>query len=340
MLCRSFRAWLSVVFGVCLSLCLSAQEIAPADMAAQRLAEFDNRTLDDPALLHFLNTHLPSIRAWDLDRLTLVALFYSPELDVVRARLQATQAAVVTASTVPNPKVSFSLGFPFMIGLSLALPSDTAALRGFRTLRAELLSQASRFEFLEAAWSLRSRLRQALLLDYQLQRLALLDAHEVDRRQALLVWAEQRLAVGEFSRPETESYRILLQRAQAVQRQTRVRQFEARGALAQILGLPLAAIQTLAWSPVAFETTIAPPEPLSLRRLALAERADLQQLFWEYRAALADVQFEAEKADPLFQLGPGYQLDQGTNKFSLGFTVALPINDQAVFRSVIHPQAR
>lgn len=327
MLLRSFRAWLSVVLGFYCSLCLTAQELTP-DLAGQRLAEFQRRTLDDRALLHFLNTHLPSARSWDLDRLTLVALFYSPELDVVRARLQAAEAAVVTASTIPNPKVSFSLGFPLMIGLSLSLPADTAALRDLRTVRAELLTLASRAEFLEAAWSLRSRLRSALLLDYQLLRLAVLDEHEVELRGALLHWAEQRLELGEFSWPETETYRILWQRAEAVQRQTVTRKTEARGAVAQILGLPFSAIESLAWSPAAFENTIPLPDVRRLRGVALDERPDLQQLFWEYRAALADVQLEAERAEPIFQLGPGYQLDQGTNKFSLGFTVALLINDQ------------
>jgi cobalt-zinc-cadmium efflux system outer membrane protein len=302
----------------------------PARLAAMRQFEFSRRSFDDPSLLEFVRRalqHHPGPESWDLDRLILAALFYSPELDIVRARIEAAEAAIQTANTTPNPKLSFGLGFPFLISLSLQLPADTAALRGLRTHKAEFLSQSTRYEFYEAVWSLRSRVRAALLLVYQLEQTEVLDALELDLRNSLLQWAQQRFKVGEFGRQELEPYRLAYHRIQALQSQTLARRREAQGAAAQLLGVPLPVFKALPWSPQAFQEPIQLPPQDALQLQCVIQRPDLQQALSDYRAALADLRLEGQKADPIFQLGPGYQLDQAVNKFSLGFSLPLPISD-------------
>lgn len=301
--------------------------VSPAELAVRRRAEFASRNFDDPAMLQFIARVFPDSGPWDLDRLTLAALYYSPELDIVRARIQASEGAIVTAATEPNPKLSFGLGFPSLVSLSLQMPADTATLRGLRKLRAEFLSQATRYEFYEAVWSLRSRLRAALLQLHQLEQLEVLDADEANLRSGLQAWAQQRFQKGELSRPELDAYQLILSRAQSSQALTKARKLEAMGLVSQLIGVPLPVFRPLARNAAAFEETPALPPLKELHLRGVSLRPDLQQALTEYRAALTDIQLEGEKADPIFQLGPGYQLDQGVNKFSLGFSVPLPVND-------------
>lgn len=326
-LCRAWRI-LFLGWGLLSTSPLPAQPlVSPADLAVRRQAEFASRNFDDPAMRQFIARVLPDAGPWDLDRLVLAALYYSPELDIVRARIQASEGAVLTAATEPNPRLSFALGFPWLVSLSLQMPADTAALRGLRQLRAEFLSQATRYEFYEAVWSLRSRLRAALLQLYQLEQVRTLDSDEVNLRQGLQLWAEQRFNRGELSRPEFHAYQLSLTRALANQALTDSRKREALGVVSQLIGVPLPVFCPLPKSLTVFEEAPALPSLHELHLRGVTLRSDLQQALTEYRAALADIQLEGEKADPIFQLGPGYQLDQGVNKFSLGFSVSLPIND-------------
>ena len=77
-------------WGLLCSSPLPAQPLASAaDLAVRRRAEFASRNFDDPAMLQFLARVFPDAGPWDVDRLILAALFYSPELDIVRARIQA-----------------------------------------------------------------------------------------------------------------------------------------------------------------------------------------------------------------------------------------------------------
>ena len=57
--------------------------------AAKTLDDFEARRLDSPDLLQFLEKNGNPARppkAWDLEALTLVALYYHPDLDVARAQ--------------------------------------------------------------------------------------------------------------------------------------------------------------------------------------------------------------------------------------------------------------
>src|SRR5579862_5343394 len=74
------------------------------------------RTLADPDLENFFKVNSAvQPEAWpprsiDLDGLTLIALYYSPDLDEARSRLAAADAAVITARVRPNPSVAGGAG--------------------------------------------------------------------------------------------------------------------------------------------------------------------------------------------------------------------------------------
>ena len=91
---------------------------------------------------------------------------------------------------------------------------------------------------------------------------------------------------------------------------------------------PLAALadvrlesRTLAESPVQ-------PSVSEARTWAAQNRPDLLAALAEYAATQAALQGEVTRQYPDLQLGPGYQLDQGEGKWSLGLGVGLPVFHQ------------
>ena len=58
---------------------------------------------------------------------------------------------------------------------------------------------------------------------------------------------------------------------------------------------------------------------------ALNNRSDLLALLSKYEAAQSALQLEIARQYPDIHLGPGYEFDQGDNKWSLGISLSLPI---------------
>ena len=82
------------------------------------LSSFEQRSLDDARLEAFLATnqisrtgqwHAPE--KWNLDKLTLVAFYYHPNLDLARAQWSAAKAAIRTAGGRPNPTIGLLPGY-------------------------------------------------------------------------------------------------------------------------------------------------------------------------------------------------------------------------------------
>jgi outer membrane protein TolC len=65
-----------------------------------------------------------------------------------------------------------------------------------------------------------------------------------------------------------------------------------------------------------------------VRRAALQGRADILAALSDYAASEATLQLEIAKQYPDVHLSPGYQFDQGDNKWTLGITFDLPVLNQ------------
>ncbi len=92
------------LIAVLLSGCATyhAQPVSPAAL----MNDFEVRALDDQELLRYVTAHCggactPGV--WDLNTLTLAAFYYSPTLDIARARHGISQAAIQSAGQRPNP---------------------------------------------------------------------------------------------------------------------------------------------------------------------------------------------------------------------------------------------
>lgn len=298
---------------------------------AQRI---ESRRLDDPRLRQFMGGASPT--AWDLDAVTLAALYFHPDLDVAQARLDIARAAIVTARTRPNPALSLGAQrnantpegeSPWKLDIGLDVPVETAGKRGIRAARARQLAESARLAITTTAWQVRARVRTALV-DYEIgvQSATLLERQQSLQREIVGI-LEVRRSVGESSLVELMQARIAATQSELLLRDARSTLQRARARLAAAIGISLAALQSITI------TSTLPPEPSlpvtqDLRQAALTERSDIRALLAEYAAAESALRLEIARQYPDLHLTPGYAWDQGANKWSLGLRAALPIFDQ------------
>src|SRR6185369_12284368 len=105
-----------------------------------------------------------------------------------------------------------------------------------------------------------------------------------------------------------------------------VREAEARVAAA--IGVPVRALADVTL-PDGLDADVAAmllglPADVARRR-ALLSRSDVRQAVAAYAAAEATLALELARQYPDVHLGPGYQFDEGQNKWSVGLSVDLPI---------------
>jgi cobalt-zinc-cadmium efflux system outer membrane protein len=308
--------------------------LSPTDSASR----LESRNMQDPGLREFLQKNIGHalspwpMESWDLSTVTLAALYFRPELEMARARAEAAEAAAVTAGARPNPTLAIQPGVPspYLLGLSLDFPIETAGKRGYRIERAQQLTAAARLDLANTAWKVRSQTRRAFLDSIVADReLALLRADErlQSSRVSLLT---RRLAVGEIARPELDSARVDLSSASLAIQIASGRVLESKAALAAAIGVPVGALEGVAftWSDLEHppgEESLSPPR---VQRDAVLNRLDVRQALAQYEAAEADLRLEIAKQYPDFDIGPGYTFEERNSFFDIGFSTVLPIRNR------------
>ncbi len=336
-----WRRWFIIIVVACLAGCVRYE---PQPLQPGRFeTAFRARTLTDPQLREFVEknfTHPPAI--WppaelDLKSLTLAALFYHPDLQVARARIASAQAAEITAGARPNPTASvlptgvasaFPGEPPWLLAANLDVPIETAGKRPRRIDLARKLTASARLDFAETAWSVRARLRAALVEYFCAQRARDLFQAEARLQAQLTNVLEKRVQAGETSRFELTVARTQSLAAVIAWRAAETRAADARLAVASATGLPDAALQgqRLAWA--GFEEPAQDVSTEVLLAAAIQGRPDVAGALSDYAAAEAALRLEIAKQYPDIHLGPGYEYDQGEHKFSLGASLTLPIFDR------------
>jgi len=312
--------------------------------SAESAASLENRSLDSPGLKSFLEQNLKRdftnwpVARWDLDMLTLAAFYYQPALEIARAQLAVAKGGETTAGQRPNPTLTITPGYdttpsslsPWFPLTMLDVMLETAGKRRFRKAHAGELAEGSRLNIATVAWQVRSELRSnvvdfsAVTLRENLLRRQVLLQEQIDNLQ------QEQMKAGAISSSETFIFRIALQKAQLdladVQRQL----VEIRSRLAEAIGMPVRALDRVE---IAFDFGREPGGTAELtsaeaRRAALQSRTDILAALAEYAASQASLQLEIAKQYPDIHLQPGYQYDQGDNKWSLGIVLDLPIFHQ------------
>jgi outer membrane protein, heavy metal efflux system len=312
--------------------------LSPADSAAA----LESRSLADPELRSLFERVLPGgvprwpIENWDLGTLTLAALYYHPSLEVARAQWHVAEAGIATAGARPNPTLvitpqyvaNAAMGAPMWdITSALDWPIETAGKRGRRIERAQHLATSSRLSLDSAAWKVRANLR-ARLLDFVAARARVeLLARELDAQHEVVTLLEQRVQAGAASVAIVAPERLAeLQRVADLADAER-QQGEAQVRLATAVGVPVRALEGL---DVEFPLDTSTPDldrlAPALRREALQARSDILAALADYGASQSALQLEIARQYPDVRIGPGYEYDQGLNKWStIGVSLELPV---------------
>lgn len=327
--------WLA---GVILAGCARFQERPLSPLA--NAEQLEARTLDSSHFRTFLETNLGRpLAEWplsklDFDSLTLAAFYFHPSLDVARAQWAVTGGAIESAGARPNPVLSVVPGYsanppkgisPWFPSVTLDVPIETAGKRRYRLAHAKQLSDSARLNIIVAAWQVRSGVRAALVEYAIARRRAESLGQNVGLQQRVTELLEQRLAAGAISAPEVSAARIALLKLRSEAAGARRQVVEARAKVAESIGVPAHALEGIELTYDLSEATDPALLSSEARREALLGRADVLAALGEYAASQSALQLEIAKQYPDLHFNPGYQYDQGENKWSLGLSVELPV---------------
>src|SRR5258708_30762271 len=98
--------------------CAAQRYKAAPIVASATASRFESRNLADSGLQLFVEQNLgrpvspwpPA--TWDLQTLSLAALYFNPALDSARARVAGTEAALITAGARPHPPLTLCPTIP------------------------------------------------------------------------------------------------------------------------------------------------------------------------------------------------------------------------------------
>lgn len=317
--------------------CTSAQiPPEPPLLPDQNAANFVAHSLRDPRLHRFLAENLGRDPgdAWDFEALSWAAFYFHPSLELARAQWATARATESVAGQRVNPTLTLTPGYnstreaglsPWMPAINFDFLFSTAGKRARQAAAARLDSEAARIGVFSAAWRVRSELRSALV-DAVIanRRETQLRAH-AEAQHVVLALLQQRFEAGGIAAPDVSVARSGLLRVEAAAADAHAQMLASRVRVAAALGLSASALEgiTLPEPPISVSYT---SETLAAaRREALRSRPDVMIALAKYHAAHAALELEAARQTPDFHLGPGYQWDQGANKWTLGLSLELPI---------------
>ncbi len=301
-------------------------------------ADFQHRTLDAAGLRSFIQTNTQAelsqwpLREWGFTNLVLAALYFQPELDVARAQWAVAQAGIITAGQRPNPSLSVSPGYdtttsvpsPWIVTSTLDVPLETAGKRRHRVAQATHLSEAARLKLASVAWQVRSRVRMNLVQLQVAQETQKLLKDQQATQSELIRLLQLQLDAGAISAFEVTQARLEADKTRLALYDAERQYAEARVQLAAAMGVPVSALEGVTFS---FDGLTTLPSEVSFaeaRRQALLNRPDILSALAEYAASQSALQLEVARQFPDINLSPGYEYDQGDNKWSLGLSVTLP----------------
>lgn len=308
-----------------------AAPIVPVETASS----FESRSLTDSGLQSFVEKSLGEPlspwppKLWDLQTASLIALYFNPDMQVARARLEGAEAAIVTSGARPNPIFDFSPGVPspYLLALDFAVPLETKGKRGYRIRSARSLNEAARFDVADTAWRVHSGVRKALL-DYLLASRSLDLFHsEQQVRTEQVKLLQERFIAGDIPRPELDLARIELSKTHLAISTAEGQVAETKAALAEAMAIPVDRLTGVdfAWSDLESPPGAQSFSPQEIQRAAVLDRLDICRSLAQYAAAETDLQLEIAKQYPDIQIGPGYTYEEGNSFFTLGISITLPI---------------
>jgi outer membrane protein TolC len=324
-------------------LLAACQRFQPLPLSpATTAAAFERRTLEDPGLRAVFERGDPQgvqdwpPDTWDLHALTLAAFYYHPDLAVARAQWRVAEAGVATAGARPNPAILITPQYvansphgatPWDVAGMLDWPVETAGKRDRRIERAQHLAASARLTLDAQAWKVRSGVRGRLVDLIAARRQAALIERGREAQHEIVDLLDARARAGAVSLAEVAPARLVELQDVTDLADARRREAEARVALATAVGVPARALDGVAVElPMSERPTGLDRPSVELRRDALQRRADVLAALTAYAASQSALQLEIARQYPDVRIGPGYEYDQGLNKWAVvGISVELPV---------------
>ena len=332
----------ALTLAAAVSLLAGCVRYRPQPLSAEKSAAvLAGRSLSDEGLRKFMAQNLGREPAWPLPRwdlagLTLAAWYFHPDMAVARAQLAAARADIKAAGERPNPDFNFSPEYtvnpdglsPWTLGFALDLPWETAGKRSRRLAVAAAGEKTAAYQLAATAWSVRSRLRAAVVALWIAQETVKWTDRRLADESASFALLEKRLSAGEIAAVELAQAHATMEQSRLAAEDARRQLQLARVGLAQAMGVPEGALADvhIDFGKLADEPSpTGLPSPTEMQKLALQTRPDILATLSDYDAAEAKLRLEIARQYPDFHLGPGYTWDQGAKRWSLGVGLTLPV---------------
>jgi outer membrane protein, heavy metal efflux system len=311
------------------------QPLEPGQTASAFLA----RTPDEPAVRAYLEAQgVPTtewpLPSWGLRELTLLGLYFHPELEAARANVAVFQAAVATAGRPPIPTAkplvehhsSASAGqSQGSYGLELEFTLGAPGKRDARIEQARDRAQAAETDAAAAAWRVRSRVRRQFVEIFVARHELELAQQEMTARAQEASGARRRLDAGAADSIEAGQARMRLEQSSLRVDQAQVRLSRARVQFADALGLAPERVAGMQFDFTELERLPEPPEAAASREAALRHRSDIRRGLLRYAEADAGLKLAVASQYPDLQIKPGYLWDQGDRIWALALGIPLQL---------------
>lgn len=280
------------------------------------------------------------IQAWDIDSLTLSALYFHPVLKVAKSDYAVALAGITSAGLRPQVGLNGHLSHsnrangdinPWAYGLQVDIPVITANKRQINIEIAQYQADIAKIQISETAWMLRQQLSMDLIQLAEQQAMQANLARLQKSQEALLAAYQKRLDLGMAGNADVLPIR--LQRDQSAwqlqQLTLQIRQTEQKilhdAGLTEQNNLPLtiAPIQLSQLLKSRFAQSQTYADAATIQHYALTNRMDIQRGLAQYAKAESQLKLAMAKRYPDLSLNPGIAYEYGDKIWGLGIGAML-----------------
>ncbi|WP_231587117.1 TolC family protein [Methylophilus sp. TWE2] len=340
--CNAMRL-LAYVLPLLLTACGIAFQANPIP-EQQNIETIQQATPTQNGFKTFVQTQSPQttwpIQAWDIDSLTLSALYFHPLLKVAKSDYAVALAGITSAGLRPQVGLNGHLSQsnrangdinPWAYGLQVDIPVITANKRQINIEIAQYQADIAKIQISETAWMLRQQLSMDLIQLAEQQAMQANLARLQKSQEALLAAYQKRLDLGMAGNADVLPIR--LQRDQSAwqlqQLTLQIRQTEQKilhdAGLTEQNNLPLTItpiqLSQLLKSRFAQSQTYA--DAATIQHYALTNRMDIQRGLAQYAKAESQLKLAMAKRYPDLSLNPGIAYEYGDKIWGLGIGTML-----------------
>ncbi len=314
-------------------------EAAPLD-TDQFIQTYLQRDLNNPVLdAYFVEKNYSPSAQWDLKGLTLVGLFYSPQLMVAQSQVKQAEARLISAGVKPSPELELSLEHhqdqpdgvsPFTIGSIFTWVYEPKIKREARFKQARANIDAAKIESKMIEWQVYDGVFDNYLESYDAARKLTLREQALENISETIQSLERSAELGLGADFEISRSRLDLQQMRLSRSEEKGQYRQAITRLALTLGVPAQDIDAATLSYQELQTlpdlnsTDLQLEYLQTR--ALTRRPDILKALADYAVIEADLHNAIAEQYPDIRLSPGFIFDQDDQIWLIGSAFNLPFN--------------